>query len=32
MGHASLKTTAIYIDVVGPDERAIAARMWSNVA
>jgi integrase/recombinase XerD len=28
LGHASLRTTAIYGDVVGPEERAIAARMW----
>ena len=28
MGHASLRTTAIYADVMGPDERAFAARMW----
>jgi integrase/recombinase XerD len=28
LGHASLKTTSIYGDVVGPDERAFAARMW----
>ena len=28
MGHASLRTTAIYADVIGPDERAFAARMW----
>lgn len=28
LGHASLETTAIYGDVVGPDERAFAARMW----
>jgi integrase/recombinase XerD len=28
MGHASLQTTGIYYDVVGPEERAIAARMW----
>lgn len=28
LGHASLRTTAIYIDVTGADERAIAARMW----
>jgi integrase/recombinase XerD len=27
-GHASIETTMIYADVVGPDERAIAARMW----
>lgn len=30
LGHASLRTTAIYIDVVDADERAIAARMWSR--
>lgn len=29
LGHASLRTTAIYADVVGPEERAFAARMWS---
>ena len=28
LGHASLRTTAIYGDVVGPDERSFAARMW----
>jgi integrase/recombinase XerD len=28
LGHASLRTTAIYGDVVGPDERAFAERMW----
>jgi len=28
MGHASLRTTAIYGDVMGPEERLIAARMW----
>jgi integrase/recombinase XerD len=28
LGQASLKTTAIYADVIGPDERAYAARMW----
>jgi integrase len=28
LGHASLKTTAIYGDVMGPEERAFAARMW----
>ena len=28
LGHASLRTTAIYCDVIGPDERAIAERMW----
>jgi integrase/recombinase XerD len=30
LGHASLKTTAIYADVVGPEERAFAKRMWSK--
>jgi hypothetical protein len=30
LGHASLRTTAIYGDVVGPDERAFAERMWSG--
>jgi len=29
LGHASLKTTSIYGDVIGPEERAFAARMWS---
>jgi integrase/recombinase XerD len=29
LGHASLKTTAIYADVMGPEECAFAARMWS---
>jgi integrase/recombinase XerD len=28
LGHASLRTTAIYADVSGPDERGFAARMW----
>jgi integrase/recombinase XerD len=28
LGHASLRTTGIYGDVVGPDERAFAARIW----
>lgn len=28
LGHASLATTAIYADVVGPEEREIAGRMW----
>jgi integrase/recombinase XerD len=32
LGHATLRTTAIYGDVVGPDERAFAARMWKLVA
>lgn len=30
LGHASLKTTAIYGDVMGPEERAFAARMWAK--
>lgn len=28
LGHASLRTTAIYADVMGPEERAFATRMW----
>ncbi len=28
LGHASLTTTAIYADVVGPEERELAKRMW----
>jgi integrase/recombinase XerD len=28
LGHASFRTTAIYGDVMGPEERSIAARMW----
>jgi integrase/recombinase XerD len=28
LGHASLRTTSIYGDVLGPEERAFAARMW----
>lgn len=31
LGHASLETTAIYGDVIGPDERAFAARMWQRL-
>jgi integrase len=30
LGHASLRTTAIYGDVIGPEERAFAARMWTR--
>lgn len=30
LGHASLKTTAIYCDVCGPEERAFAARTWKR--
>ncbi|GLR86538.1 hypothetical protein GCM10007857_32490 [Bradyrhizobium iriomotense] len=29
-GHASLRTTGIYCDVSGPDERRFAERMWAN--
>ena len=32
LGHASLRTTSIYGDVIGPEERAFAARMWSGPA
>lgn len=28
LGHASLETTAIYLDVAGPEDRALAKRMW----
>ena len=31
LGHASLRTTSIYGDVIGPDERAFAARMWVQI-
>jgi integrase/recombinase XerD len=30
LGHASLRTTSIYADVSGPDERAFAERMWTT--
>ena len=30
LGHAKIETTAIYLDVTGPEDRALAARMWSN--
>ncbi len=30
LGHASLRTTGIYADVVGAEERAFAARMWTT--
>ena len=29
MGHADIKTTAIYANAVGPEEQDIAARMWA---
>jgi len=28
MGHTSIKTTAIYANAVGEEEKAIAQRMW----
>jgi integrase len=28
LGHSDLETTAIYLDAVGPEDRAIAERMW----
>lgn len=30
LGHASMSTTAIYLQAIGPEERAIAARMWAT--
>jgi len=30
LGHASLRTTAIYGDVSGAEERAFASRLWRN--
>lgn len=30
LGHESLETTAIYLDVAAPEDRAIAERMWSD--
>lgn len=30
LGHASLATTEIYLDMAGPEDRAMAARMWGN--
>ena len=30
MGHASIKTTAIYTNAVGPEEIALAAKMWRS--
>jgi len=29
MGHASMKTTAIYASVVGPEQLRISGQMWS---
>ena len=30
LGHASLKTTSIYADLVGPEQQAFAMKMWSE--
>lgn len=30
LGHADIKTTAIYTSAMGPEEREIAARMWDD--
>jgi len=30
LGHASIKTTAIYLQAMGVEEREIAARMWAG--
>jgi integrase/recombinase XerD len=30
LGHASMTTTAIYLEAMGEEEREIAARMWSG--
>jgi len=30
MGHARLQTTEIYLDVIGPEERDLARRMWTD--
>lgn len=32
LGHASMTTTAIYLQAMGHEERAIAARMWTHDA
>lgn len=29
LGHADIKTTAIYTNALGPEERALASRTWS---
>jgi len=31
MGHAGIETTAIYVNVIGLEERALAQRMWLNI-
>ncbi len=32
LGHADIKTTAIYTNAIGPEERRIASRMWRTNA
>ncbi|MDR3471257.1 MAG: site-specific integrase [Devosia sp.] len=32
LGHASLATTAIYLDALGDEERELASRMWGSPA
>ena len=32
MGHSSISTTAIYLDVIGKEERAFAMEMWKSNA
>jgi integrase/recombinase XerD len=32
LGHASMNTTAIYLQAIGDEEREIAARMWGSSA
>lgn len=31
MGHARIETTAIYADVIGREERALARRTWRSI-
>jgi integrase/recombinase XerD len=31
LGHADIKTTAIYANAMGPEERMLASKMWSNI-
>jgi integrase/recombinase XerD len=31
LGHASLRTTGIYGDAIGPEERRLAARTWGGL-
>jgi integrase/recombinase XerD len=30
LGHSRMETTAIYLQAIGDEERAIAARMWGD--